>query len=71
MLSTFHVHIGHFYVFFEKKCLFRLRLYVFIFRERGSEGERNIDVRETFISCFKPTTHACALTRNGTSNLSL
>ena len=57
--------------------------FLFIFRERGREGEREGEKhrceRETLIGCFshapqqqtKPATQACALTRHQTSNLLL
>ena len=59
------------------------RFYLFIFRERGREkereGEKYLCERETWIGCLtyapqpgtKPTNPACALTRNQTSDLSL
>ena len=58
-------------------------LFKFYFSERGEERvgdrERNIDLRETWISCFlyvpspgtEPATQASALTRNITSDLSV
>ena len=61
-----------FFFFFE-------RFYLFIFRERGREGEREweVNVRETLIGCLsyaprprtKPTTQTCALTGNQTGDL--
>ena len=55
------------------------RFYLFIFRERGREGEREKETSmlETSIGCFsymiqlgvEPTTQASALTRNQTSDL--
>ena len=58
-------------------------IYLFIFREKGREGEREGEKhrreRGTWISCCswapcpgtKPTTQACALTENRTSDLPL
>ena len=62
---------------------FFLILFIYIFRERGRKGERegkkHQRERKTLISCLsyipwlgnKPTTQACALTKNRTGNLSL
>ena len=63
---------------------FFLRFYVFIFREKGKEAEREGEKhqceRETMMGCLfyvlqlgssKPTTQARALTRNRTCDLSL
>ena len=64
-------------------CLFFKRFYLFVFRERGREGEREGKkhqcVRETSINYLlyvpqpgtEPTTQACGLTGNRTSDLLL
>ena len=67
---------------FLKNPLGFLRFYLFIFREKGREGEREGEkhryARETLIGYLltpptgdRPTTQACALTRNQTGDLSV
>ena len=70
-----------FYIFHNKNIFLD---FIYLFSEGGAkggqrEGEKHQCVRETLISCLSyapqpghgPTTQACALTRNRTSDLSL
>ena len=60
-----HFFLLHLFISF----LFK-RFYLFTFRERGREKERGTSMCERF-SCLWPTTQACALTGNWTSNLTV
>ena len=69
--SPFHIYVNYPCSFLFLKKIF---IHLFIFGERGKEGEGNINVWLPLVCPLLgtwPTTQACALTGNGTSDPSV